>query len=114
MLTIVEEREEANDVLRHMLTSANMRQEVARHQLLVFGLTACAIWDDHHEEAVDDFRKILAARTAETEPIRILQALCSSGMRATDAIIGTKLQKYLLRKSVFIRRNSDLPHTSSS
>ena len=38
MLTIVEERDEAQDVLRHMITSSMMRQDNGRLQLLIFGL----------------------------------------------------------------------------
>lgn len=38
MLTRVDDREEAQEVLRHMLTSSMMRQDISRNQLLLFGL----------------------------------------------------------------------------
>lgn len=38
MLTRLDEKDEAKEVLKHMLTSSMMRQDVARNQLLLFGL----------------------------------------------------------------------------
>lgn len=38
MLTRIDDRDEAQEVLRHMLTSSMMRQDEPRNQLLLFGL----------------------------------------------------------------------------
>lgn len=38
MLTRIDERDEAQEVLRHMLTSSMMRQDAPRNQFLIFGL----------------------------------------------------------------------------
>lgn len=38
MLTCIDDREEAQEVLRHMLTSSMMRQDGHRNQFLLFGL----------------------------------------------------------------------------
>ena len=56
------------------------------------------MYEDNYDEALEDIRKIIAARTAESEPIRLLQAICNSGVSALDACVNTKWQKYLLRK----------------
>lgn len=60
--------------------------------------SACAMWEDKYEEALEEFRKIIAARGDESEPIRIFQAMCNSGLPSLDAIVNTKLQKYILRR----------------
>ena len=38
MLTCVDEREEGEEVLRHLCTSSNMRQDTPRLQFLIFAL----------------------------------------------------------------------------
>jgi hypothetical protein len=40
MLTRIDDREEAQEVLRHMLTSSMMRQDGPRNQFLIFGLVS--------------------------------------------------------------------------
>lgn len=60
----------------------------------------CALQQDDFEGATDAMRKIMSAHPKESEPIRILTAICGSGLRALDAIINTRLQKYILRQCV--------------
>lgn len=47
MLTWVDEKDEAEDVLRHMLTSSNMRLDVPRLQFLIFGLAGMSKPEGH-------------------------------------------------------------------
>jgi len=102
MLTLVDEREEACEVLRHVQTSSYMKLDESCLQLLTFGLAACAIHHDEYDEAFADIRKLIAAKKSESEPLRLFNAVCSSGLPALSAFLNTKFQKYLLRQIKYI------------
>ena len=56
------------------------------------------MYNDKYDDALDDLRKIITVRRHETEPLRLMQAVCSSGLPALEATVNTKFQKYLLRQ----------------
>ena len=60
--------------------------------------TATHMYNDKYDDALDELRKIITVRRHETEPLRLMQAVCSSGLPALEATVNTKFQKYLLRQ----------------
>jgi len=85
-----------------MLTSSMIRQDEPRNNLIIFGLVACSMYNGEYEAALADIRKIIESRKNESEPIRVVQAICNSGLSALEVFIDTKFQKYLLRQIKYI------------
>ena len=120
MLTLVNERGEAEEVLKHLMTSSNMRQDAPRLQFLhlalcgklwrcirfqqesssehVPPLAACYMHTDEYGDALEHVRRVLVMRKEESEPLRLLSSVCSAGLPGLDAFLNTKFQKYLLRQ----------------
>lgn len=66
-------------------------------------MTACALYCEDYEGALEDLRKVISSRKMESEPLRIFQAICHSGILSLDAFANSKFQKYLLRMYVAYR-----------
>lgn len=60
--------------------------------------SACAIADHNFSIVVDQCRKLVTRYQFNNEPLRILLASISSGLRPTDAFITSTLQKHLFRE----------------
>ncbi|PFH45985.1 hypothetical protein AMATHDRAFT_8403 [Amanita thiersii Skay4041] len=87
----------ADEVLRHILVS-NAYQSRERQDSIRLALITCAIHAQRHTAIVEHVRKLITTHQFNNEPLRILLACLSSGLRATDAFITSTLQKHLFRE----------------
>ncbi|TRM61397.1 hypothetical protein BD626DRAFT_434670 [Schizophyllum amplum] len=87
----------AEEILRHMMLS-NAYVALERQNTLRIALATCAIAAKRYDTVVEQTRKIIYVHQFNTEPIRLLLAALSSGMRPTDAFIRSTLQKFFFRE----------------
>ncbi|KAF9011799.1 hypothetical protein BDQ17DRAFT_1420213 [Cyathus striatus] len=87
----------ADEVLRHILVS-NAYQTRERQDSIRLALITCAIATQRFPTVVEQARKIITAHQFNNEPLRLLLASLSSGLRPTDAFITSTLQKHLFRE----------------
>lgn len=59
---------------------------------------ACAIHAESHPSIVEQSRKLITRHQFNNEPLRLLLASLSCGLRPTDAFITSTLQKHLFRE----------------
>jgi general transcription factor 3C polypeptide 3 (transcription factor C subunit 4) len=59
---------------------------------------ACGLAAGQHITVVEQARKLITVHQFNNEPLRILMACLSSGLRPTDAFITSTLQKHLFRE----------------
>ncbi|KAL1745068.1 hypothetical protein HDZ31DRAFT_37197 [Schizophyllum fasciatum] len=87
----------AEEILRHMMLS-NAYVSQPRQNTLRIALATCSITAQRFDIVVEQIRKIVYTHQFNTEPIRLLLASLSSGLRPTDAFIRATLQKFLFRE----------------
>ncbi|KIY47854.1 TPR-like protein [Fistulina hepatica ATCC 64428] len=111
LLTQDGQYEYADEILRHILFSRPF-QSRRRQDTLRMALLACAILARRHEVIVEQCRKLINVYQFNNEPLRILLATLSSGMRSTDAFIRSTLTKFMFREvklsDVAVRHPEDL------
>lgn len=108
--------DDAQDILRHVIYSnafqkrgyqdsircALMSEHIRSSMSFVFFLTtllqACSIAADRPDVVVEQSRKLINAHQYNNEPLRLLLASLSSGLRNTDAFLASTLTKHLLRE----------------
>ncbi|PBK91165.1 TPR-like protein [Armillaria gallica] len=87
----------ADEVLRHILLS-NAYQSKELQSTIRLALLACAIASKNFVVVVELCRKLINIYQFNNEPLRLLLATLSSGLRPTDAFITSTLQKHLFRE----------------
>ncbi|EAU87482.2 hypothetical protein CC1G_02241 [Coprinopsis cinerea okayama7 len=87
----------ADEILRHILVS-NAYQAQERQDAIRIALITCALHAHSHPTIVDQCRKLITRYQFNNEPLRLLLASLSSGLRPTDAFITSTLQKHLFRR----------------
>lgn len=60
------------------------------------------MYADDYDGVLADMRRVVAAKKSESEPLRLIYAICDSGLPAVHAFLDTKFQKYLLRQIKYI------------
>ncbi|RXW22111.1 hypothetical protein EST38_g3735 [Candolleomyces aberdarensis] len=97
VLTKRDQFDVADEVLRHILVS-NAYQAPERQDAIRLALITCAISTQNYTAVVDQCRKLVTRYQFNNEPLRIMLASISSGLRPTDAFITSTLQKHLFRE----------------
>ncbi|KAF6756226.1 hypothetical protein DFP72DRAFT_894942 [Ephemerocybe angulata] len=97
VLTKRDQFDVADEILRHILVS-NAYQAPDRQDSIRIALITCAISTQNYTVVVDLCRKLVTRYQFNNEPLRILLASISSGLRPTDAFITSTLQKHLFRE----------------
>ncbi|KAJ2916357.1 hypothetical protein MD484_g4072, partial [Candolleomyces efflorescens] len=97
VLTKRDQFDVADEVLRHILVS-NAYQAPERQDAIRLALITCAICTQNYTAVVDQCRKLVTRYQFNNEPLRIMLASISSGLRPTDAFITSTLQKHLFRE----------------
>ncbi|KAK0189733.1 hypothetical protein F5146DRAFT_1103820 [Armillaria mellea] len=87
----------ADEVLRHILLS-NAYQSKELQSTIRLALLACAITSKNFVVVVELCRKLINIYQFNNEPLRLLLATLSSGLRPTDAFITSTLQKHMFRE----------------
>ncbi|KAJ7634784.1 TPR-like protein [Roridomyces roridus] len=87
----------AEEVLKHLLLSVAFRS--MRYQNAIrLAIITCAISAKRYQSLIDHCRRMVHINQFNNEPLRLLLAALSSGLRATDAFILSPLQKALWRE----------------
>ncbi|TFK72655.1 TPR-like protein [Pluteus cervinus] len=89
--------EMGDEVLRHILLS-NAYQGREHQDTIRIALMTCAIHANHPMSIVEHSRKLINAHQFNNEPLRLMVASLSSGLRSTDAFITSTLQKHMFRE----------------
>ncbi|KAH6893966.1 hypothetical protein BKA70DRAFT_1160794 [Coprinopsis sp. MPI-PUGE-AT-0042] len=97
VLTKRDQFELADEILRHILVS-NAYQGKDRQDSIRVALITCAIYAEAYPSIVEQSRKLITRHQFNNEPLRLLLASLSCGLRPTDAFITSTLQKHLFRE----------------
>ncbi|KAJ7512667.1 TPR-like protein [Mycena galericulata] len=97
LLTIRGQHEKGYEVLKHISLSNPFRAPKYQNPIRLAIIT-CAVFAQDFPVIVDNCRKVMSAHQFNNEPLRLLLAAISSGLRATDAFITSTLQKVISRE----------------
>ncbi|EDR07780.1 uncharacterized protein LACBIDRAFT_297936 [Laccaria bicolor S238N-H82] len=87
----------ADEILRHIMVS-NAYQARERQDSIRLAIITCGLAAGQHFAVVEQARKLITIHQFNNEPLRILMACLSSGLRPTDSFITSTLQKHLFRE----------------
>lgn len=87
----------ADEILRHIMVS-NAYQARERQDSIRLAIITCGLAAGQHTAVVEQARKLITVHQFNNEPLRILMACLSSGLRPTDSFITSTLQKHLFRE----------------
>ncbi|KAJ7211351.1 hypothetical protein GGX14DRAFT_624389 [Mycena pura] len=87
----------AEEILKHILLSVVYRSTEYQTSIRL-ALITCALAARRFPTVIEHCRKVMALHQFNNEPLRILLAVMSSGLRATDSFITSPLQKAVYRE----------------
>ncbi|KAJ6488044.1 hypothetical protein C8R45DRAFT_264401 [Mycena sanguinolenta] len=97
LLTMRGQFEVADEILRHLLASVAYRSRDSQTSIRL-ALITCAVATQRYPAIIEHSRRIMHVHQFNNEPLRILNAVLASGLRATDAFIVSPLQKLIYRE----------------